>query len=342
MLTMTRRLKWVSFSLIVGVSALVACTDDLEVTPADPPGLPEAGTIPDGSAPPDPDPDSSTPLPPPEDAGVDANENEGDADSDKVTASMGSTGTISIYNFMVVGEFFEDNLIVRSTLAPDCVMHIRSVTKPPSAAGTITVSSDLDSELGGPEAPLVTEPDENNGYTGFFEDESMFFPFSGGANKVQLELTGTITMPPIPVTTLNAPVHETIAITNPLTPADGTLHVPIDKDFTVTWTVPADADAGADAGAIPQRVSLGAYMVQSVKYEGQLRCSWPLSQGTATVPAAVLTEFRERLGGTGAATGRLEFFAGDAKEVAVDGASYVVLVSHFEATDFAVSDLSLE
>lgn len=325
MLAITRRLKWVSFSLLGGMSVLLACSDDPIGTPApDPSGVPEAGTTP-------PVPDSST-DPPQADAGADANES--DADSDEVTATMGSTGTVTIYDFAAIGEFYEDNLVVRSTLAPDCVMHIRSVTKPPSAAGTMTVSSDLVGEEGGPSAPLVVEPDEHNAYAGFLDDDDLFFPASGGT-KVQLDLTGSVSMPPIPVTTLHAPLFETVTVTNPLTPDDGTLHVPTNKDLTIAWTV-------ADAGTTPQRVSLAAYMVQSVNREGQLRCSWPLAQGTATVPAAVLAEFRTRLGGTGAALGRIEVFAGESKEITEDGASYVVVVTRMDSTDFIASDLSLE
>ncbi len=67
-------------------------------------------------------------------------------------------------------------------------------------------------------------------------------------------------------------------------------------------------------------------------------CGFPLADGQATIPAALLKEVKTRVGAGG---GFIRIHAGDFKEFTGGGASYVIEVGHEDGTTFAVEDMAV-
>jgi hypothetical protein len=59
---------------------------------------------------------------------------------------------------------------------------------------------------------------------------------------------------------------------------------------------------------------------------GEIFCFWPAERGEGVVPAALLADLRQRIGGPNPIPGDISLFTGDGAEVARDEASYVFLV----------------
>lgn len=311
------------------IAVLGGCSSDDEATTIN---SPDAAPPPiNTSTPPPATGDAASAPPDAGDAGQDA------SSAPSIAWTTGSTGTITIYEFAAIGEFFEDDVIVRSPEAPDCVARVRSRTKPRSPAGDLSVGGDYIGQDGGPPAIVVVQPTAESRYEHFLDMPPFFFPTPGNGEKVQVELSGTDTVPAMPVATLRSPVLPQVEVTAPTIPDSGTVTVDSQKPFTVKWTV-------ADAGATPQRVILALHTLESPKRAADIRCSWPLSAGEGTLPVSLMSEIRGRVvGGTGPVLGRIEVNAGDMKEVTVGGASYVVVATRSDgATSFLAADLTLE
>lgn len=332
---MTRRHFGLLASLAGGlgvatIAALGGCSSDDEPTTS---SNPDAGSPPVNTTPPPLATGDAAPSLPPDagDAGQDA------PSAPPISWTIGTTGTITIYESAAIGEFFEDDVIVRSPEAPDCVARVRSGTKPRSPAGDLSVGGDYIGQDGGPPAIVVVQPTADNRYEHFLDMPPFFFPTPGNGEKVQVELSGTDTVPAMPVATLRSPVLPQIEVTAPTNPDSGAVTVDSKKPFKVKWTV-------ADAGAISQRVILAMMYTFTPKRAADIRCSWPLSAGEGTLPESLMSEVRGRVvGGTGPLDGRIEVTAGDMKEVTVGGASYVVTATRGDgATSFLGTDLTLE
>ena len=243
-----------------------------------------------------------------------------------VTTTFGPSGSIVVYPFLFAGDFREDDTIVHVSDSPDCIAHVWGATKPNSDVGNVTVTSALVGQAGGPTVPIVisADPQADMTYAGFPDQGELFLTPSNG-ETVQVQIAGTNSVPAMPVTTLNAPVLDGVTSTEPVLldaggePSYG--DIDSKKPLVLKWQV---ADAGPATG---QRVVFHtAIPLTSFKAEMTIDCSWPLSAGTGTVPASLLTYLRERAGG-GDLSGYAQVDTGDMKEVVVGGASYVVIVS---------------
>lgn len=332
-----------SFGVVIaGVcacSTMVACGDDTSNdTPQ--PGA-EAG------------PDSDTPtadgaVPPSPDGGTDSatldasNDGSSDAGSDApgdasppITSALGPTGVFELTNSSVVGRFFEDGTIVRMPAHPACVIHVHTRTKVASLqGGAIVVGGPVVGTEGGPAAPinLTADPLKGNQYIDtvgpVFGDSSEY--------QVQIQGNGTVTFPPLTAQLLRPfPVAAVTTVTKPVKAATGQTEVISTQSLDVVWTPPAGAQA--DHRLI---VALGNISKAESPQRAELRCGYPLSAGTASIPKELLTELRNRVTPANAnnPAGTLRIWAGGQAEVSAAGQSYVVELARRDSTTFATGD----
>jgi hypothetical protein len=294
------------------VAALSGCSSD-EAT-AEPTPTAEAGPVTK--------PDGSTTIPdagqPPIEAGGDTGQV--DAYVNPVTTVLGATGKLNVYPFGVIASFHEDDTIIHSSEAPDCVAHVRSVTKPGSPAGNLTVGGDAVGKAGGPPAPVVIPPDStaDNSYVAFLDDPLLFFPQPGQGEHVQLSLEGTGSVPAMPVTSLTATVLDHVTVTVPMVPDSGTVSIDSTKAFALKWDV-------ADAGAAAPRVVAQFQNMFNAKKVVDIVCSWPLSAGQATIPASFLAAVKAQAGEIEG--GQIVLYLGDAKEATSAAHSYTIVLA---------------
>ncbi len=304
-------------------------------------------------------PDADTPSPPPV-AVVDAGASE-------VTAVVGQTGVIQIAADSVGAYFSEDDTIVRAVAAPECVAYLRSVTKPHSAAGTLTVTSDRVGQPGGPLEPLVMEPssapDAHNAYSGYpgpletwrddagipnYEVQTPFFPQypdPRASTRVQLALSGSVVFPALAVTTLRSSPAD-IEVTEPsfsveevaaeLAGLQPLVHgLSRAEPLVVGWEL---------LGSEPEAVVLWVSDLSVEATAGglpvtaELYCRWPAAARRGVVPASLLGAIHARLG-TGPANGNMTLVLGDGNEVATAGASYFMYL--FEQSNLLGTDCGL-
>jgi hypothetical protein len=292
-----RRWIWIPFAL-GGVVAVIACGDDT----ADCPVVPDASA---GAR------DSSVAHE--ADAAKGASD-AADSAASVSTQSIGSTGEIRITDEYVSASFHEDDTILRSSAAPDCVAHIRSKTKLFSPAGTVTIAGT--SPDGGAGDVFVMPPDQATGY--FYEAGGFVFPPSGDF-QVKLSMSRTATFPAIAVQSLPTPPASSIVLTTPARPDSGPLVIASTSAFEVAWNVPVGANPN-------HRVGLRFNEFDSVdgSKKATLYCSFALSAGSGSIPSHLLTEIKSAAGA--GATGLVSIHVGAQKEVADNGASYAVAV----------------
>jgi hypothetical protein len=273
------------------------------------------------------------------DAGSDTSVLVDSGDSEPLsTLARGSTGRIDLgYNY-VGAAFFDDDAILRAKAAPECVGYERSETKPPSNAGSLTVTSDAVGTATGLPGPVTIDAGyEATNYYVYQAPVDQYF-YAGDALalndarvevitgvapesiQVQVQATGRApSFPPTHVTTLRTPTFDEVTVTQPIEPAGGAdLIVPSTAPFIVNWDVP-------DPARVPRIVMWMELFGQG--RTGDIYCSWESSQGQGVVPAALLTHMRQLIGGAAPLTGYLSVFTGDGKEVAQGTSSYVILAT---------------
>jgi hypothetical protein len=231
-----------------------------------------------------------------------------------VRVMTGSTGRIEISDFFVGGTFYVDDTILRTD---PCVAHLENPDEPRTAAGTLTVTSDLVGTPGGPLAPLVINPDTGNDYFEFPDPPLFNYP---DGTRVQIQLSGAPGFPPILHRTVRSSPFDLIAFDQPEVPASGVLPVSSAAALALDWTVPEGARRA------PHQSIAATLLVLGPTAWGNIYCSWPLAEGHGEVPTAILREFRARLGGTGALDGAFDIFSGEFRELRTATSSYVILV----------------
>ena len=236
------------------------------------------------------------------------------SDHDGVRVTTGSTGRIEISDFFVGGTFYADDTILRTER---CVAHLEGSDEPRAPAGTLTVSSDLVGTPGGPPAPLVINPDLSNDYFEFPDPPLFNYP---DGTRVQIQLSGAPAFPAIHHRNVRSSPFGVIAFAQPQVPASGVLAIVSTAPFALDWTVPDGARRA------PQQSIAVSLFVLSPAAWGHLYCSWPVAEGQGEIPAAMLREFRARLGGAGALDGALDIFSGEFRELTTATSSYVILV----------------
>jgi hypothetical protein len=292
---------------------LIACTDDTDepTTTANPDAGLEGGTTVDATA----------------DVGSLANDastkpdgtsnlDAGDAGSE-VTRVLGSTGVVTIGVDSIIGSFYEDDTILRTASAPDCVAHVRSSSKGTSSAGTLSVGGPIVGADGG--APNEIElTAEVSPFA--YEHFGPVFP-ADEVMLLQVQVSGGAAFPALPLQALRTSPPASVAITKPAPDVDGNIIVPSNAPFEITWTAPAGALA--DQRLV---VALSGLNVEGGAKRAALYCSYPLSAGTAALPAALLAELKVLVGAN--APGLFHAWAGGQKEVATATSSYVIEVAN--------------
>jgi hypothetical protein len=297
-------------------------------------------------------PDSGTETSSPIDAGgaVDANDagNTGDAGGTvdaaaadaadaadagpTLSTTIGPTGSIRIYMDAIFATFSEDDTIVRASDAPECVVHVRSISKPYSPAGTLTIGGPIVGSDGGTDQTILIEPDT---VTPASLNQYVFFGPVFPPNEallVQLEGAGTTVFPAMPVQSLNPPAFAPVVITKPVVPdAGAAIVVPSTAPFEIVWTVPAGATA-------TKRVIFGFREISPATggtKSASIFCSYPLTAGKGSIPPSVLADVKTRVGAN--ASGRLHIYAGGYKEFVASGASYAIEVVREDSTSFSTA-----
>ncbi len=272
----------------------------------------------------------------------------------EITAVVGNTGRIEVADNWIQGDFNEDDTILHVTSAPECVAFLRSGTKLRSLAGTLSVSSDLVGQPGGPPQPIEVVAGQAPPIREYWHDLSygcssssptcadaplpdvpVLFRFPDAA-RVQVQLQGSVAFPPLPVTTLRAPAFPPVEVLAPLPPEAVDLMISTTQAFTVRW-VPPPADAGVPASiAENQRLIVElrvfAFVGQDTSMAGEIFCAFPLATGQGNVPAVLLGEVRDRFASPESDFGGgLILYAGELKEVSLRRTSYVILTDTFNS-----------
>jgi len=257
-----------------------------------------------------------------------------DGEGPRVTGTVSSTGYVRIFRDAAFASFYEDDVVLRSTDAPDCVTYVRSATKLASSAGIITIGGDAVGQDGGPPTlvtvPPPTPPDYS--YARFMGAPPFFFAPASG-QRVQVESAGTATVPAVPATTLRAPVFAPVSIVTPAIPDAGGLVVDSKKGLDVTWTV-------QDAGAVDQRIILFMEVVAQQRRLAQVICGFPYSRGSARVSTTLLAAVRAELGAF--AVGTVMLHTGGWSQVSGDGVTHVVQVAETSSTSFDTQQMRLD
>lgn len=317
-------------------AATSACDDDLDlpsVEPSPDSGAPTVDGGHDSSRDPDASLDGNDASPGAPDSGSDAEVDAGPT----ISSEVGVTGYVRLFNDAIFAEFYEDDTILRASNAPECVVHVRSQSKPASPAGTLTIGGPVVGATGGPPEAITVEPDPEagNGYAFFIldPDQGGVFP-SDDALQVVVESAGTDSFPAMAGQALRPPPAELVPVTAPATDA-GVLTVDSTTSLPITWTAPATPQSGGRM--------IFEYSVIDGPASSKIAsifCSYPLSAGSAAIPANLLAEVRARIGA--GAVGYLKVYAGGAKEVADAGVSYVLLASRMDAVGLDALDTELK
>lgn len=324
-----RRVVRLGVATVSLTAAMLACGDDDDHYPA--PG--DAGRTDtsidavDASASPDaPTGDA--------DAGVPDASTEAEA-GPTTTVTLGAAGRIRVFPDAVFAQFLEDQTILHTSNAPECVAHVWSKTKLFTMAGALTIGGEIVGSPGGPQANIVIQPGPLNEtgypYAYFAAPNNIVVVPPDDSLTLNIQTAGTITVGAIPVQTFRAPPATQTTITKPTAPDGGPLAVPSTLPFEVTWIAP---DAGAE-----QRLFVGFSGLLGLQKQAHIFCGYPLSAGKATIPSNFLAEVRSRLGATG--SGVLHIWVGGQKEVVVGSDSFVIEVTRQKSTNLTASGAEL-
>jgi hypothetical protein len=142
---------------------------------------------------------------------------------------------------------------------------------------------------------------------------------------VEIASAGRDGVAPLPVQSLRPPPALPVAVSKPTAPSEGPMLVPSTQDLEIAWTAPAGNVADQRLLFVFQNLT------GSLKKRASMYCSYPLSAGTARVPASLLAELRSRLGTS--VTGQIHVRVGGMKQFAAPGVSYVVEVTRTDSTN---------
>jgi hypothetical protein len=320
----------------LGAFALLACSDD-DTNPGEPSTTDGGGDASPHDSSVTPIQDSTTGIDsttPNLDSGSDAKPTETtDADADATVAptsteALNSTGFIRIMQNIAFAEFYVDDLTVRWSNAPECLIVARFPNKAQAAAGTVTIGGAVVGKDGGPAAPVTLESDF--GYVA----EDQFFPATNEFTIDVDEAPTSTGFPPLPVQTLPTSVATPVPILLPSADAgaDG-LKISTTKPLEIKWTAPT-----GPGDLTNQRMMVELQVNPSEQDTGRfvrLFCAYPLTAGAASIPAEVLADMKARAGG-GTPGGNLSLLAGGQRTVTVkDTATYVVEVAReSDSTDY--------
>lgn len=319
-----------AFPITIGLATAAACAllacgdDDTAVTPTpDGSTLAEAGKT-DTGTPADSGGgnDTGTGIDTGTDTGVDAGPN--------MTATLGSTGDIFVGNDIVTASFFEDDTILHWSNAPSCVAFVRGGSKPPSQAGTIKVAGDVVGKDGGPDSEVEVAYDPSMGYFAFV---TAYPPVDTYTASVQI--TAAQGFAPMPAEVFRPSRETPIVITSPSAPdADVLAPIPSTAPYTIAWTAPTGGFVNEQVISVSIFASGSSALTAKNTH---LYCTFPLSAGTGTIPANVLTELRTRAGASAgtAVDAKMHIHSGGAKEVKVPTGSYFVEVVRVDSTTIA-------
>lgn len=243
-------------------------------------------------------------------------------------SNVGATGTIEIAPDFIQGIFSAGDTILRAKSHPECVAYVEVADKPHSDAGTLTISSDLVGEPGGPPAPFVLTADSTfaNLYLEF-PDQLLYNDPDG--SKTNVQLSGNSVFPAIRRTEVRSPLFANINVTAPTLPPSGVLEVASTLPLKFKWDVPTARDQRQNC----QNVSVRLFALSPVRWI-QLFCSWPLSDGHGSMPVVLLREIRALLDTPSAVDAVIDVYGGEFKEVATAKSSYVIFPTTLDATTF--------
>lgn len=269
-----------------------------------------------------------TPTPPP--GPVDAGPDGDGGEESLATVEIGSTGYVQVRESYILAHFYEDTTIVHWDNAPDCVMHVRGPTKPPSPAGLLTIGGEVVGTTGGLPAEvelmadLATFGEHMYGYPDVVWDPAE-------EHVVSVEMDAVMpTFPAMPTQSL-VPRATPVPVTAPTAAAN--TNVPTTAPFTVTWTAPSGGNVANQRFAVYMALSADDTVAGSKR--AVLQCTFPLGAGTGSIPANVLADAKAANKGT-TVMGPLLFRAGGFVEYETAGASYVVDVTlDTTSTDWA-------
>lgn len=287
-----------------------------------------------------------------------------------VSEVLGTTGLIRVFPDAVQAEFRVDDTVFHVSNAPECVVHLAALGKGFSNAGTLTIGGAIVGADGGPPEPIEVGADTESNNNYLFPGP--LFP-SDPLLTLQVALAGFSSVPSMPVQTLHVPGSTLLEITAPVpTTPDAGLPPPGDDDddggppppppppppadddddmappgpgpgpgpanrhlvissaqpFEIHWVVPAGSTA-AQRVLVTFRDVAGAVASKAA----QLYCDYPVTQGTAVIPANLLGEIRSRVGE--GAIGQFTILFGDRKVYSASSpgnVSYVVDVTQHDNT----------
>jgi hypothetical protein len=230
-------------------------------------------------------------------------------------------GLVQIHENEIVGRFWLGGTVVRMPDAPGCVIH-DGLPEALSPAGTLSVGGPIVGHPGGPEHPILV------GQSSFIANQYVHlgptFP-PAGELLLEVDLSGSELFPAMPTQTLRAPAPEPVVVLSPVPEPHPTganiITIRTTEDFAITWTVPAGQTEA-------HRMLIGVVSIgdRPVGSRGtSIHCSFPLSAGRGAVPLSILAYVRGRVALPTSAMAYIA--AGDQKELAQDGVSYVLEVT---------------
>lgn len=285
----------------------------------------DGGSGSDGSASPDSGSDAS-----PSDAGTDADATTGPTRKESVE----STGVVRVLSTFAYAEFYVDDVVVRWSNAPDCVLVMRSPAKPLATAGTVTIGGEIVGKDGGPTNPVILDPD----FDYYAEDNIL-----PSTNEFRVDISQgptSTSFASLPIQTVPTSLPTPLALLTPTAVDAGARRtIPIATPFELTWTAPS-----GPGDLTFQRVIVELNVSPSQQDTGRsanLFCGFPITSGKATIPAEVLQDMAAAAGGAPAG-GLLAVFAGGQRTVTVKNTTYIIAVNRDDSTTFTSELVSLQ
>jgi hypothetical protein len=324
-----RERRFLTIGFVACVSAATVafgCSEDDAIAPADCPTTPDAA--PDTGASVDAGQrDTGSPAPladaaPCPDATTPTETEDGAADAGpKFTSVVAATGIIEVADRSVTAQFYVDDSVIHAASAPECTIHLRTQTKPTSVAGTLKVGGTVVGSDGGTTTPISLD-NKPYAYGGDV------FPAGDPNLTVQIESTGNLVLPRLPVATLHTPLADEVAITKPLAEdgPDSIIYFSRTEPLSIEWTVPSGDLTNRQLIVDFKEVSGDTAAIMS------LFCRYPLAAGSAHIPADVFAFMKEKLGVE--PFGTFSIYTGEQKEITAGEASYVVQVHRPDTTSY--------
>jgi hypothetical protein len=246
----------------------------------------------------------------------------------RVTSTVGATGEIEIAPDFIQGTFSAGDIILRARAHPECVANITDAEKPLADAGTLTISSDLVGQEGGPPAPFVIQSDSDPFVHNLYVDYPSPVLYNvGEATRTWTKLSGNSNFPAMPKTQVRSPAFASINITAPTVPPSGVLAIQSTAPYKFKWDVPSAPSPHKKT----QRVSARLFALSPVKWI-QLFCSWPLTDGHGKLPVSLLRAMKEQLAFDAPVDAVVDTYAGEFTEVATATSSYVIFPTNVDST----------